>query len=163
MAQSTPPVRLARGDLAPGFTLIDADGVPFTLAELRGQRVVLYFYPAAFTPGCVREARDFRDHLAEFTAGGYQVVGVSPDPPEVAREFRAAERLSFPLLCDPEHRVMSGYGAYGPKRLYGREVVGVVRSTFVLDAEARVERAYYQVAADGHVAELRADLGLAPV
>ena len=152
--------RLSPGDPAPDFTLPDADGAPLSLKDLRGRKVVLYAYPAASTPGCTTQACDFRDSLASLQAAGYEVVGLSPDPPEKLARFRDAEGLTFPLLSDPSKEVLTAYGAYGEKSLYGKTVVGVIRSTFVLDEEGRVERAAYGVKAKGHVAKLRRDLGL---
>jgi peroxiredoxin Q/BCP len=152
--------RLAVGDSAPAFTLSDADGNQVSLADLRGQRVILYFYPAASTPGCTKQACDFRDSLASFVAEGFAVLGVSPDKPAKLQKFRDAEALTFPLLSDPDREVLTAYGAYGEKKLYGKTVTGVIRSTFVIDAEGRIELAQYAVKATGHVAKLRRDLGL---
>jgi peroxiredoxin Q/BCP len=153
--------RLTPGDPAPDFTLLDADSQPVSLAELRGRRVILYFYPAASTPGCTTQACDFRDNLASFGAEGFAVLGVSPDKPAKLAGFRDKQGLTFPLLSDPDKQVLSAYGAYGEKKLYGKTVQGVIRSTFVLDAEGKVELAQYGVKATGHVAKLRRDLGLA--
>jgi len=152
--------RLSPGDPAPDFTLPDADGNPVALSGLRGRKVVLYAYPAASTPGCTTQACDFRDSLASLQAAGYEVVGVSPDTTEKLARFRAAEGLSFPLLSDPDKAVLTAYGAYGEKSLYGKTVVGVIRSTFVLDEQGKVTAASYAVKAKGHVAKLRRDLGL---
>ena len=153
--------RLAPGDPAPDFTLTDADGTDVTLSSLRGRRVVLYFYPAAGTPGCTKQACDFRDNLASFADEGFTVLGVSPDKGAKLAKFRDAEGLTFPLLSDPDKTVLAAYGAYGEKKLYGKVVVGVIRSTFVIDAEGTIELAQYGVKATGHVAKLRRDLGLA--
>lgn len=152
--------RLAVGDQAPDFTLPGADGRPLALADLRGSKVVLYVYPAAGTPGCTTQAGDFRDSLEIFAAAGYAVVGLSPDPPAQLAAFRAAEGLSFPLLSDPTREVLTAYGAYGEKQLYGKTVTGVIRSTFVLDEAGRLTSAAYAVKAKGHVAKLVRDLGL---
>jgi len=152
--------RLSPGDRAPDFTLPDADGTPFSLASLRGRKVVLYAYPAASTPGCTTQACDFRDSLASLQAAGYEVVGLSPDGPEKLARFRDAEGLTFPLLSDTSKQVLTAYGAYGEKSLYGKTVVGVIRSTFVLDERGVVQTASYGVKAKGHVAKLRRDLGL---
>lgn len=152
--------RLSPGDLAPDFTLSDADGHDVRLADLRGRKVVLYAYPAASTPGCTTQACDFRDSLSSLQSAGYEVVGLSPDPPATLARFRDAEGLSFRLLSDPDRQVLTAYGAYGEKSLYGKTVVGVIRSTFVLDEHAVVTSASYGVKAKGHVAKLRRDLGL---
>ena len=152
--------RLEPGDSAPDFDLADDAGGRIRLADLRGQRVVLYAYPAAMTPGCTKQACDFRDSLDALAAAGIRVVGISPDPPEKLAAFRAKEGLTFPMASDPDRTVLSAYGAYGEKSLYGRTVVGVIRSTFVIDAEGRIERAMYNVKATGHVAKLRRELGL---
>jgi peroxiredoxin Q/BCP len=151
--------RLAPGDPAPGFTLPDADGQPVSLSSYRGQRVIVYFYPAAMTPGCTKEACDFRDSLAGLGRQGIAVLGISPDPPAKLAKFRARDGLTFPLLSDPDHAVLEAYGAYGEKKLYGKTTVGVIRSTFVVGADGRIEQAMYGVKATGHVARLRAELG----
>lgn len=152
--------RLAVGDPAPQFTLPDADGNEVRLADLRGQRVIVYFYPAASTPGCTKQACDFRDSLASFTGEVYAVLGISPDKPAKLVRFRDAEGLTFPLLSDPDRTVLEAYGAYGEKKMYGKTVTGVIRSTFVIDPDGRIELAQYGVKATGHVAKLRKDLGL---
>jgi peroxiredoxin Q/BCP len=152
--------RLSPGDTAPDFTLADADGREVSLAGLRGRKVVLYAYPAASTPGCTTQACDFRDSLSSLAAAGYDVVGLSPDPPGKLARFRDAEQLSFPLLSDPDKAVLTAYGAYGEKSLYGKTVVGVIRSTFVLDEDGTVVAASYGVKAKGHVAKLRRELGI---
>ena len=153
--------RLQAGDPAPDFTLPDADGRPVSLHDLRGRKVVLYVYPAASTPGCTTQACDFRDSLGSLQAAGYEVVGLSPDPPAKLARFRDAEALTFPLLSDPDKQVLTAYGAYGEKRLYGKTVVGVVRSTFVVDEQGLLTSASYGVKAKGHVAKLQRDLSLA--
>ena len=152
--------KLEPGDEAPDFTLTDADGKQVTLSSLRGQRVVVYFYPAAMTPGCTTEACDFRDNIASLAAAGVTVLGISPDPPAKLAKFRDRDGLNFPLLSDPGHKVHDAYGAYGEKKLYGKTRVGVIRSTFVVDPGGKISRAYYNVKATGHVARLRQDLGL---
>ena len=152
--------RLEPGDPAPDFDLDDDAGDRVRLADLRGQRVVLYAYPAAMTPGCTKQACDFRDSLDALSAAGIAVVGISPDSPERLAEFRAEEGLTFPLASDPDKAVLRAYGAFGEKSLYGRTVIGVIRSTFVIDAAGRIERAMYNVRATGHVAKLRRELGL---
>jgi peroxiredoxin Q/BCP len=152
--------RLQPGDVAPGFELPDADGAAVSLASLRGRRVILYFYPAAMTPGCTKESVDFEGSLAELEAAGVTVVGISPDKPAKLAKFREKEGLTFPLLSDPSKEVLTAYGAYGEKQLYGKTVVGVIRSTFVIDEDGKVELAQYNVKATGHVAKLRKDLGL---
>lgn len=153
--------RLTAGDPAPDFTLEDADGKPVSLSGLRGRRVIVYFYPAASTPGCTKQACDFRDTLDSFTEEGFAVLGVSPDKPAKLAKFRDNQNLSFPLLSDPDRQALTAYGVYGEKKLYGKTMVGVIRSTFVIDAEGTVELAQYGVKAAGHVAKLRRDLGLA--
>lgn len=150
--------RLAPGDAAPDFTLPDADGKPVSLSDHRGRRVVVYFYPAASTPGCTKEACDFRDNLAELNDAGYDVLGISPDPPAKLAAFRDAEGLTFPLLADEDRAVLTAWGAFGEKQLYGKTVTGVIRSTFVVDPEGRIEEALYNVRATGHVAKLRRDM-----
>jgi peroxiredoxin Q/BCP len=154
------PVRLNPGDPAPEFTLPDADGRPVSLADHRGRRVVVYCYPAALTPGCTTQAVDFTAAAGELAEAGLDIIGISPDAPDKLRRFREEEQLGITLVSDPEKRVLTAYGAYGPKKLYGKEVVGVIRSTFVIDAEGRVEKASYNVKATGHVAKLRRDLGI---
>ncbi|MGI8695813.1 MAG: thioredoxin-dependent thiol peroxidase [Mycobacteriales bacterium] len=154
------PRRLTEGDTAPDFTLPDADGTPVTLSDHRGRRVILYFYPAAMTPGCTKEAIDFRDSLPALTEGGYDVLGISPDPPERLAEFRDREDLTFCLLSDVERSVMTTYGAFGTKQLYGREVIGVIRSTFVVGEDGVITQASYGIRATGHVASLRQSLNV---
>ena len=155
-------VRLAPGDQAPTFALADDTGATVRLTDFAGRKVIVYFYPAAMTPGCTKQACDFRDSLASLTAEGYAVVGVSPDSPQKLARFREHDGLTFPLLSDPDRAVMTAYGAYGEKKLYGKTVVGVIRSTFVVDEDGRVQLAQYGVKATGHVAKLRRDLGLDP-
>jgi peroxiredoxin Q/BCP len=150
--------RLEPGDAAPDFTLPDADGNPVQLSSFRGQRVIVYFYPAAMTPGCTTQACDFRDNLAELNGAGITVLGISPDQPAKLARFRDKEGLTFPLLSDPDHAVLEAYGAFGEKKLYGKTVVGVIRSTFVIDTDGKIETAMYGVKATGHVARLRTQL-----
>jgi peroxiredoxin Q/BCP len=152
--------RLSAGDTAPAFTLPDAEGNQVSLKDYRGKRVILYFYPAASTPGCTKEACDFRDSLDRLTSEGFAVLGVSPDAPAKLVKFRDHQHLTFPLLSDPDKTVLSAYGAWGEKKLYGKTMVGVIRSTFVIDAKGKIELAQYAVKATGHVAKLRRDLGL---
>ena len=154
-------MRLSPGDPAPDFALPDADEKPVTLMQFRGKRVVVYFYPAASTPGCTKQACDFRDNLRVLDKAGMAVVGISPDAPAKLRKFREEERLTFPLLSDPDHRVLEAYGTWGEKSLYGKTVTGVIRSTVVVDASGVVEHAFYNVKATGHVAKLLRDLKLA--
>ena len=151
---------LAAGDIAPDFTLLDADEHPVDLMTYRGERVVLYFYPAALTPGCTTQACDFRDNLTAFQAAGLAVLGISPDQPAKLREFRDKYGLTFPLLSDPTRHVLEAYGAWGEKKLYGKTVTGVIRSTIVVDPHGQVEHAFYNVKATGHVAKLLRDLRL---
>ncbi|GEO94110.1 thioredoxin-dependent thiol peroxidase [Kocuria turfanensis] len=152
--------RLEPGRKAPDFTLPDAQGRPVSLADYRGRRVVVYFYPKASTPGCTTQACDFRDSLERFAADGFAVVGISPDGPEALARFVDAEALTFPLLSDADHRVAEAYGAWGEKKNYGKTYEGLVRSTVVVGPEGDVELAQYNVRATGHVAKLRRDLGL---
>jgi thioredoxin-dependent peroxiredoxin len=152
--------RLAPGDAAPDFTLPDADGKEVSLSDLRGSKVVVYFYPAAMTPGCTTQACDFRDNLNSLKSAGYSVLGISPDKPEKLAKFRDAEKLTFPLLSDPSRTVLEAYGAYGEKTMYGKKVTGVLRSTFVVDEDGALEAAQYSVKAKGHVAKLRRDLAV---
>jgi len=154
-------MRLSAGEPAPDFQLLDADEQPTTLMQFRGRRLVLYFYPAAMTPGCTTQACDFRDNLSVFRNADYTVAGVSPDLPQKLREFRDHDALTFPLLSDPDHKVLEAYGAWGEKSLYGKTVIGVIRSTVVIDARGVVERALYNVKATGHVAKLLRDLAIA--
>ncbi len=154
------PVRLTPGDPAPEFTLPDAEGNPVSLAGYRGRRVIVYCYPAALTPGCTTQAVDFTAAAGDLAEAGLDIIGISPDPTEKLLRFREEEGLQITLLSDPEKQVLAAYGAYGTKKLYGKEVVGVIRSTFVVDAEGRIEKAAYNVKATGHVAKLRRDLGL---
>lgn len=152
--------RLSPGDAAPEFTLPDADGEPVSLADYRGRRVVVYFYPAASTPGCTKQACDFRDSLADLGDAGLDVLGISPDEPAKLAKFREKEGLTFPLLSDSDRSVLTAWGAFGEKTMYGRTVTGVIRSTFVVDADGRIEVAQYNVRATGHVAKLRKELAV---
>ncbi|SEG79020.1 peroxiredoxin Q/BCP [Actinacidiphila yanglinensis] len=150
--------RLAPGDTAPAFTLPDADGNPVSLADHLGRNVIVYFYPAALTPGCTKEACDFTDNLAVFAAAGYDVLGVSPDQPAKLAKFREQESLEVTLLADPDRTVLTAYGAYGEKTMYGKTVTGVIRSTFVVAPDGKIAHAFYNVKATGHVAKLLRDL-----
>ena len=150
--------RLAPGDAAPDFTLQDSTGSEVSLADFRGRRVVLYFYPAAMTPGCTTQACDFRDNLGSLASAGYQVIGLSKDEPAANAEFAEQESLDFPLLSDPDLAVHRAYGAWGEKSLYGKVTTGTIRSTFVIDEEGAVTLALYNVKATGHVASLRKKL-----
>ena len=150
--------RLSPGDAAPDFTLPDADGKPVSLADYHGRQLIVYFYPAASTPGCTKEACDFRDNLTELNDAGIDVVGISPDQPAKIAKFRDAEGLTFPLLSDVDKQVLTAWGAFGEKQMYGKTVTGVIRSTFLVDADGKVEQAFYNVRATGHVAKLRKDL-----
>ena len=152
--------RLAPGDEAPDFTLPDADGNKVSLSSYRGQRVIIYFYPAAMTPGCTKQACDFRDSLSSLAAAGLAVIGISPDGPAKLAKFREKEALNFPLLSDADRSVLSAYGAYGEKMMYGKTTVGVIRSTFVVGPDGKLEQAQYGVKATGHVARLRKELGV---
>jgi peroxiredoxin Q/BCP len=152
--------RLAPGDLAPDFTLNDQDGNPVSLASLRGSRVVLYFYPEAMTPGCTTEACDFRDNLNSFAGAGVRVVGISKDDVAKLKRFAERDRLNYTLLSDEDLAVQQRYGVWGEKSLYGKIVMGSIRSTFVIGEDGRIERAWYNVKATGHVARVRRELGL---
>jgi peroxiredoxin Q/BCP len=157
----TATTRLEVGKKAPAFSLEDADGNTVSLDDYRGRKVIVYFYPAASTPGCTKQACDFRDNLRDLNDAGLDVIGISPDKPAKLAKFRDAEGLTFPLLSDPDRKVLETWGAYGEKKMYGKTVQGVIRSTFVVDEDGRIELAQYNVKASGHVAKLRRDLGLA--
>jgi thioredoxin-dependent peroxiredoxin len=152
--------RLSAGDPAPDFTLTSDDDSTVTLSDLRGRKVIVYFYPAAMTPGCTTQACDFTDSLSSLKGAGYEVLGISPDPPARLAKFRARDSLTITLLSDADRAVMKAYGAFGEKKLYGKTVEGVIRSTFVVDEEGRIALAQYNVKATGHVAKLRRDLRL---
>jgi peroxiredoxin Q/BCP len=156
----TETARLSAGDDAPEFSLPTDNGDRLTLKDLRGRKVVLYAYPAAMTPGCTTQACDFRDSLASLQAAGYEVVGISPDPPAKLAKFRERDAITFPLVSDEDKSVLTAYGAFGEKKNYGRTVMGVIRSTFVIDEDGKIEHALYNVKATGHVAKLRRDLGI---
>jgi peroxiredoxin Q/BCP len=150
--------RLDPGDPAPDFTLPDADGNPVSLTDYRGRSVIVYFYPAASTPGCTKQACDFRDNLTDLEGQNIAVVGISPDKPAKLAKFRDDQSLTFPLLSDPDRSVLEAYGAYGEKKLYGKTTVGVIRSTVIVDPDGKVQTALYNVKATGHVAKLMRDL-----
>ncbi len=152
--------RLAPGDQAPAFTLTDDHGNEVSLSDFAGSTVVLYAYPAAMTPGCTTQACDFRDSLSALQAAGIQVVGISPDSPEKLAKFREKDGLTFPLVSDPDKAVLTEYGAFGEKKMYGKTVTGVIRSTFVINPDGTIDKAMYNVRAKGHVAKLRGELGL---
>lgn len=156
----TATARLTAGDKAPEFALPDADGKTVKLSDYRGRKVIVYFYPAASTPGCTKQACDFRDSLAELNEAGLDVIGISPDKPQKLVKFRDAEGLTFPLLSDPDKDVLSAWGAFGEKKMYGKTVQGVIRSTFVVDEQGNIEVAQYNVKATGHVAKLRRDISV---
>jgi thioredoxin-dependent peroxiredoxin len=156
----TDNARLTPGDMAPDFTLPTSDGSDLTLSSLRGKKVILYAYPAAMTPGCTTQACDFRDSIASLKGAGYQVVGISPDKPAKLAQFVERDAITFPLVSNPDKDVLNAYGAYGEKQLYGKTVTGVIRSTFVIGEDGKIEQAFYNVKATGHVAKLRRDLGL---
>jgi peroxiredoxin Q/BCP len=155
-----PAPRLSPGDPAPDFTLDDADAKSVSLSDYRGQKVIVYAYPAAMTPGCTKQACDFRDSLASLQAAGYEVIGISPDAPAKLAKFRERDAITFPLVSDQDKSVLMAYGAYGEKQMYGKTVTGVIRSTFVIDEDGSIDRALYNVKAAGHVAKLRRDLGI---
>ncbi|MGP4087019.1 thioredoxin-dependent thiol peroxidase [Streptomyces sp. KR55] len=152
--------RLQPGDVAPAFTLPDADGNEISLSDHKGRKVIVYFYPAALTPGCTKQACDFTDNLDVLAAAGYDVIGISPDKPEKLAKFREKESLKITLAGDPDKTVIEAYGAYGEKKNYGKTYMGVIRSTVVVDEEGKVERALYNVRATGHVAKIIKDLGI---
>jgi peroxiredoxin Q/BCP len=152
--------KLEAGESAPGFSLSDKDGNTVSLADYAGKKVIVYFYPAASTPGCTTQACDFRDNMASLQAEGYTVLGVSKDELPALQKFAEDEHLGFPLLSDPDLAVHNAYGAYGEKSMYGKTVTGVLRSTFVVDEQGTLEHALYNVKATGHVASLRKKLGL---
>ncbi|MCA1221775.1 thioredoxin-dependent thiol peroxidase [Streptomyces sp. 8L] len=152
--------RLTAGDTAPAFSLPDADGNTVSLADHKGRKVVVYFYPAALTPGCTKQACDFTDNLDLLAGAGYDVIGISPDKPEKLAKFRERENLKVTLLSDPSKSVLESYGAFGQKMMYGKTVTGVIRSTIIVDEEGTVERAFYNVRATGHVAKIIKDLGI---
>ena len=152
--------QLEPGQPAPDFALPAADGSTVRLSDHRGQQVIVYFYPAAMTPGCTKQACDFRDSLGALQAAGYTVLGVSPDKPAKLATFVERDALTFPLLSDPDHAVMEEWGAWGQKSMYGRTVTGVIRSTVVVDADGVVRLARYNVKATGHVASLRKALAV---
>jgi peroxiredoxin Q/BCP len=152
--------RLSPGDPAPDFTLPDADGKNVSLSDYRGRKVIVYFYPAASTPGCTKQACDFRDNLADLEGAGIEVIGISPDKPAKLAKFRDNEKLTFPLLSDPDKSVLTAWGAFGEKTMYGKTVTGVIRSTFLVDEKGEIEVAQYNVRATGHVAKLRRDLSV---
>jgi len=155
-----PTPRLAVGDKAPAFSLPDADGNTVKLSDFKGRKVIVYFYPAASTPGCTKQACDFRDSLAPLNEAGLDVIGISPDKPAKLAKFRDAEGLTFPLLSDPDREVLTAWGAFGEKMMYGKTVQGVIRSTFVVDEKGAIEVAQYNVKATGHVAKLRRDISV---
>ena len=152
--------RLSPGDTAPEFTLLDDTGAEVALGDFLGRKVIVYFYPAAMTPGCTKQACDFTDSLDSLKASGYEVLGISPDKPEKLARFREKDGLTITLLSDPEKKVLEAYGAFGEKKLYGKTVTGVIRSTVVVGEDGDVELAKYNVKATGHVASLRKALGV---
>ena len=152
--------RLMPGDTAPEFRLPDDSGREVALSDFLGRKVIVYFYPAAMTPGCTKQACDFTDSLESLQAAGYEVVGISPDKPEKLARFREMEGLGITLLSDPDKQVLRDYGAFGEKKMYGKTVEGVIRSTVVVDEDGKVHTARYNVKATGHVAKLRKDLGV---
>ena len=152
--------RLETGDKAPDFALTNQEGKKVKLSGLKGQKVIVYFFPAALTPGCTKEATDFNDNLKALTKAGYEVLGISPDPVEKMVKFQQAHKLKFQLLSDSDLKVHKAYGAYGTKSMYGKTYEGVLRSTFVVDQKGKLELALYNVKATGHVESLRKQLGI---
>ena len=151
-------MRLESGDKAPAFALLDDTGKTVKLSDFKGKSVLLYAYPAAMTPGCTKQACDFRDNLKAFAKHDLVVIGISPDKPEKLAKFREHDDLTFTLLSDPDKSVLASYGAFGEKMMYGKTVTGVIRSTFVIDPKGKIEHAFYNVKATGHVAKLMRDL-----
>ena len=152
--------KLEPGTKAPDFTLIDSEENEFSSESFKGQKTILYFYPAAGTPGCTNQACDFRDNLNSLKSLGYSVIGVSPDKPTKLAKFKEKEGLNFPMLSDPENEIQKLYGAYGLKKMYGKEYEGTIRSTFVIDENANIEHAFYNVKAKGHVDMIRKQMGI---
>ncbi|MFD2841032.1 thioredoxin-dependent thiol peroxidase [Populibacterium corticicola] len=153
-------MRLESGMQAPEFTLEDASGTKVALSDYAGKKVIIYFYPAASTPGCTKQACDFRDSLNSLKSAGYTVLGISPDAPGKLANFTDTESLNFPVLSDKDHAVATAYDAYGEKKNYGRTYLGIIRSTFILNEDHAVEHALYNVRATGHVSRIRKILGL---
>jgi thioredoxin-dependent peroxiredoxin len=151
--------KLEPGATAPQFSLPDQDSQPVSLDDFKGRRVLVYFYPKDDTPGCTREACQFNDNLHAFQRANVPVLGISPDDAQSHQRFRAKYGLAFPLLSDPDHQVLEAYGAWGEKTLYGKQTVGVLRSTFLIDQDGKVARAWYNVKADGHAAQVLAEIG----
>ena len=151
-------MRLEPGDKAPAFALLDDTGKTVKLSDFKGKSVLLYAYPAAMTPGCTKQACDFRDNLKAFAKHDLVVIGISPDKPEKLAKFREHDDLTFALLSDPDKKALASYGAFGEKMMYGKTVTGVIRSTFVIDPKGKIEHAFYNVKATGHVAKLMRDL-----
>ena len=151
-------MRLEPGDKAPAFALLDDTGRTVKLSDFKGKSVLLYAYPAAMTPGCTKQACDFRDNLKAFAKHDLVVIGISPDKPEKLAKFREHDDLTFALLSDPDKKALASYGAFGEKMMYGKTVTGVIRSTFVIDPRGKIEQAFYNVKATGHVAKLMRDL-----
>ncbi|WP_421015297.1 thioredoxin-dependent thiol peroxidase [Glutamicibacter creatinolyticus] len=162
MSTDTAAKRLSVGDTAPAFTLNDAKGNAVSLQDFSGKKTIVYFYPAASTPGCTKQACDFRDSLESLKSLGYAVIGISPDAPAKLEKFISKEELNFPLLSDEDHQVAEAYGAWGEKKNYGKVYEGLIRSTIVVDEAGKVQLAQYNVRATGHVAKLRRDLGIDP-
>ena len=149
---------IEKGQTAPDFELPDQDGNPVSLEDFKGSRALVYFYPADDTPGCTKEACQFNDNLTAFERANVPVLGISPDDAASHQRFRAKYGLRFNLLSDPDHDVLERYGAWGEKTLYGKTSVGVLRSTFLVDEQGRIERAWHNVKADGHAASVLAQL-----
>ena len=152
--------KLEPGEQAPAFTLLDQDGTAVSLSDFAGRRVILYFYPEAMTEGCTKQACDFRDNLGSLASSGYQVIGISRDGQAKLKQFQQRDHLTFPLLSDPDHAVHEAYGTWGAKKLYGKDVIGVLRSTFVIGEDGAIEQTFYSTKATGHVVMLRKRLGL---
>lgn len=148
------------GSVAPGFTLLNQDGEAVSLASHLGHKVIVYFYPAAATPGCTTQACELRDNINSLNSLGYTVLGVSPDVPKKLKRFQEKENLNFELLCDEENSTQQAYGAFGKKSMYGKEYMGTIRSTFVIDETGMLTHTFYNVKAKGHIDMLRTELGI---
>lgn len=153
-------MKLETGSAAPAFSLSNQDEQQVSLADYSGQKVIVYFYPAASTPGCTTQACDFRDNINSLKSAGFTVLGISPDAPTKLKKFKDKEGLNFELLSDPENKIQEAYGAYGEKSMYGKTYMGTIRSTFVVGESGKIEHAFYNVKAKGHIEFLRDKMGI---